>query len=148
MLTEAEIIDRHIQALKEAKDACEKLIRNADPEFISPRGPHYKALRTALEHAEGCARQMNYHREDNRWLPLGFIYAKVMRLAQKYQVRQEWLKFGEFIPLFDLSLRRMQEILDIRTNRSGPIISRNPAAFINLKDHIPEIRRPRRLIMP
>lgn len=141
-LTEQELIDRHQQALKEAKDACQELGRNADPDYIAVRGPHYRRLREALNLVEGTCRQLCAFRQDTRWLPLGIHYAKVMRLVQRKFVEQKWSHFGKLAPMFDIGLRQMQDLKDRRTGIRGSILIENPAPLLWLPDSTPALRGP------
>lgn len=141
-LSEAEIIDRHIQSLGEARSACIELGRNADPDYIAVRGPHYKKLKEALDLLEGSARQMCAWRSDTRWLPLGIHYAKVMRSVQKWFVKQQWAKFRLLAPMFENGLRQMQDLKDRKTGRRGSILIENPSSLLWLPDHVPTLRGP------
>lgn len=121
-LSEQEIVSKFNQGLREGRDACHWLAKNADPEWLAPRGRHYRLLKTALAELEGCARQMSAMRDDTRWLPLGILYgAKAARLAQKYFTNLQWAKFGELAKLFDVGLARMEE-LQKKTGTTGPIL--------------------------
>lgn len=140
--TEQELIDRHVSALKEAKDACQELGRNADPDYIAVRGPHYRKLREALNLVEGTCRQLCAFRDDTRWLPLGIHYAKVMRLVQRKFVEQKWSHFRKLAPMFDIGLRQMQDLKDRRTGRRGSILIENPAPLLWMPDHKPALRGP------
>jgi hypothetical protein len=139
-LTEQEILTKFQQSLKEGRDACQWLAKNADPEWLAPRGRHYRLLKTALSELEGCARQMSAFRDDARWLPLGILYgAKTSRLAQKYFTYLQWSKFGELAKVFDLGLAKMQE-LQAKTGRAGPILPKRTDWLILPNHNIPKPR--------
>jgi len=134
-LTELEILSKFNQSIREARDACAWLAKNADPEWLAPRGVHYRRLKTALSELEGCARQMSQFRSDTRWLPLGILYgAKAARLAQKYFVQLNWKGFGELTKLFDMSERRADELANAKTGRLGVILPTR-TDFLMLPDH-------------
>lgn len=121
-LSEQEIITKFQQSLKEGRDRCLWLAKNADPEYLAPRGVHYRLLKTALTELEGCARQLSAYRNDARWLPLGILYgAKTARLAQTYFVQLKWAKFRDLARVFDVGLARMEE-LQKKTGRTGVIL--------------------------
>lgn len=133
-LSEQDILTKFQQSLKEGRDACAWLAKNADPEWLAPRGRHYRQLKTALAELEGCARQMAAMRDDARWLPLGILYgAKTARLAQKYFTNLDWLAFGKMTEVFDIGIRRMQE-LQAKTGRAGPILPKRTDWLILPKD--------------
>lgn len=133
--TEQDIIDRHMQALGEAQRACQRLGRNADPDFLAPRGHDYGNLKRALQALEGTARQMCHWRQDTRWLKLGILYAKAMRLAQVKFVGQRWAAFNEMTKLFDRGLREMEELKTRRTGQIGPVLPSRPTDWLILPDH-------------
>ena len=135
MLSENEIMDRHSQALGEARRACQRLGRNADPTYLAPRGHDYGNLKRALNALEGSARQMAHHRSDARWVKLGIIYARAMRAAQAKFVGQRWGYFNEMIKLFELGLRRMDELRNNKTGKAGPILPTRPTDWLILPDH-------------
>lgn len=140
-LTQSEILDKHRQSLKEARDACLWLARNADPDQIAPRGAHYRNLKTAMSELEGTARQMSAFRDDTRWLPLGILYgAKTARLAQKFFVQMDWTMFGKLAEVFANGLVRMDELATKKTGRVGPILPKRTDWLI-LPDHVPPISR-------
>lgn len=134
-LTEAEILACHIQALKDAKGACEMLGKNADPNYIFPRGHLYGNLRRALQALEGSARQMSHFRGDARWLKLGIYYAKVMRAAQTAFVQMKWLEFSKMRLIFDKGLRAMDDLRHRKTGRAGVILPTQPTDWLILPDH-------------
>lgn len=121
-LSEQEILDRHRQALGEADRACQNLSRNADPDHKAPRGKEYGDLKRALDNLEGSARQMAHHRGDTRWLKLGVVYAKAMRGAQQKFIGQKWAWFAELRQLFHLGHRRLAELAEEKTGRTGLIL--------------------------
>lgn len=134
-LTEQEVLSRFEQSMKEARDACAWLARNADPEWLAPRGRHYRNLTTALKELEGCAKQMCAFRDDTRWLPLGILYgAKAARLAQKYFTHMNWLGFRELTKLFDQGQFRAKELTEAKTGRTGIILPKR-YDWLHLPDH-------------
>jgi len=132
--SEAEILSRHAQSLKEGRDACQWLARNADPEQAAPRGRHYRHLRTALQELEGTCRQMSMYRADARWTKLGIVYAKAMRIARKKMVKSDWLGFRELTKLFDIGLRHMEELSTAKTGIPGMILPKRPSDWLILPD--------------
>ena len=145
MLSENEILSRHKQALSEAKIACERLSRNADPEYIRPRGEWYAALRSALMALEGSCRQLAHFRGDGRWLRLGILYGKEMRYCQAKFVGQRWGWFGQRVQLYVLGQRSIDE-LDAKTGRIGPILPSRPSDWLVLPNHTPTLAGPGRMI--
>jgi hypothetical protein len=141
MLSEREILDRHRQALGEAKRACQKLSRNADPEYIAPRGEWYAELRSSLMLLEGSCRQLAHHRGDARWLKLGILYGKTMRSCQSRFVGQRWAWFGQLTQLFVIGQRNIDD-LDKSTGRIGPILPARPSDWLLLPNHVPRLRGP------
>lgn len=142
MLSEREIIDRHTQALGEAHRACQRLGKNADPEYLAPRGHDYGNLKRALNALEGSARQMAHFREDARWLKLGVLYAKAMRTAQAKFVGQRWGAFNELMKLFENGQRSMADLRDRKTDTRGPILPQRASDWLILPDH--KVPRPYR----
>ena len=144
-LTEREVLDRHMQALGEAHRACQNLGRNADNQYLAPRGQDYGELKEALEHLEGSARQMSHFRSDARWIRLGILYAKVMRTAQASFVAatidyRRWNDFNKLMPLFVNGKRQLQD-LQQRTGVLGPILPQNPSSWLVMPDlKIPRAR--------
>lgn len=134
-LTEADILARHEQALGEAKRACQRLGRHADPEFFAPRGEDYGALRSALQALEGTSRQMVYFRSDTRWVKLGILYARAMRTAQLKFVGQKWMAFREMQVMFERGLRSMTDLRDRKTGIRGAILPSGPTDWLILPDH-------------
>jgi hypothetical protein len=137
-LTEKEVLDRHVQALGEAHRACQALGRNANNEYLAPRGQDYGELREALEALEGSARQMSHFRSDARWIRLGVLYAKVMRTAQASFVAatidyRRWNDFNKLMPLFVNGKRQLHD-LQARTGVTGPILPQNPSNWLVLPD--------------
>lgn len=136
-LTEQEIMSKHVQSLKEGKDACQWLAKNADPTYLAPRGRHYGNLKRALNALEGSCRQMAGFRGDTRWLPLGIIYAKAMRLAHRDFLRQNWLGFRSMEKLFENGLKRMDDLATAKTGKLGVILPSRPPDWLILPDHKP-----------
>lgn len=140
MITENEILSRHKQALGEAHRACQRLGRNADTDYLAPRGNDYGDLKEALTLLEGSTRQMAHFRADARWLRLGVVYAKAMRIAQVKFVSQKWNAFNELKGLFELGHRRIEE-LQTRTGTTGPILPQNPSSWLTMPDvKLPQLR--------
>ncbi len=140
--TEQDILDRHKQALSEARQACQYLGKNANPEYVALRGPHYKKLKEALDLLEGSARQLAAYRGDARWLRIGIHYAKVMRFAQRKFVRQAWLDFERLMPMFENGLRHMEDLATRKTGTTGLILPNNPSSWLILPDHMGATRGP------
>ena len=136
-LSEAEIVDRHRQALGEARTACQMLARQADPDQIAPRGRHYRMLKDSLKALEGSCRQLAHYRADARWLKLGIVYAKAMRTVQRAFVGQRWADFGSMTSLFEMGLRNMVDLKDQRTGKRGAILPSRPSDWLVLPDHRP-----------
>jgi hypothetical protein len=143
-LTEQEIIDRHVLALKDASEACRILHSNADPERATLRGPLYRKLKNALTALEGSCRQMAAFRSDTRWTKLGFVYARAMRAAQANMTAHNWLAFGELRKLFENGLVSMTDLKDRKTGKTGTILPQRTDWLI-LPDHKP-YRTPRRML--
>lgn len=143
-LSENEIIAKHVQALGEAREACQALGRNADPEYIAPRGRWYARLRDALNALEGSARQMSMCRLDARWTRLGVVYGRALRGAQAKFVGQNWRWFHDLQPLFENGLRSMADLRDMKTGKlsNSPILPANPSSWLVLPDHKPRLRGP------
>lgn len=136
-LTESEILSKYKQSLKEARDQCDHLWRQADPALISPRGWRYARLKKAVTELEGCSRQMSHYRADARWLKLGIQFAKMLQVIQRLFVGQKWLKFRDLLEVFDLHMRNCDELATNKTGRlasRGPIIPARPADFLVLPD--------------
>jgi hypothetical protein len=133
-LTQREILTKHEQCLREAKEACVQLAKNADPEYLFPRGHLYGNLKRALTQLEGTCRQMAAFRDDTRWLQLGFVYARAIRQVQVKFNDQKWLYFRELIALFENGLKRMDDLANRKTGKSGIIM---PATYnwLMLPDH-------------
>lgn len=145
--TENELFDRHTQALGEAHRACQRLGKNADPEYLAPRGHDYGNLKRALSALEGSARQAAHHRADARWLKLGIIYARVARASQAKFVGQRWNWYNQIMPIFERGLRSMDELKNMKTGRSSnsPIIPARASEWLVLPNHVPATRPPGRI---
>lgn len=133
-VTEGEILDKHVQSLMEASEACQLLARNADPQKIAPRGRIYGNLKRALTALEGSCRQMNYYREDTRWLRLGMLYAKAMVTVSVLFEHQNWIGFGKLRELFDNGQRRMDDLATQKTGQRGPILPTKPTNWLIMPD--------------
>ncbi len=144
-LTEQEIIDKHIQSLKEGEDACKRLFINVDPEKAAPRGVLYGRLRRSLQELEGTCRQMAAWRDDVRWTKLGFVYARAMRVAQAEMTAHNWAAFGELSKLFQIGLVRMDELKNRKTGKIGPILPTGPVTWTQIPD-IKLYRTPQRIV--
>ena len=144
-LSESEILSKHAQSLGEARDACQKLGRNADPTYLAPRGHLYSQLRTALQHLEGSCRQMAAWRADGHWTKAGIYYGRIARAAQAKFVRQDWRWFANAIVLFDRGLRGMKELAEKKTGRLSrePILPENPSKWLVLPNHTPDLGKPK-----
>lgn len=143
-ITENEILSRHSQALGDARDSCQQLGRNADPEYLAPRGHHYAELKRSLMALEGSCRQMAHYRSDARWLRLGIVYGRAMRGAQAKFVGQRWSWFKALMPLFENGMRSMTDLREMKTGRltTSPILPTNPSKWLVLADHKPAMRGP------
>lgn len=141
-LTETDILSRHVQSLGEASRACQKLGRNADPDYLALRGGDYAELCEALDNLEGSCRQLGHYRGDARWIRLSVVYARAKMAAQPKFVLQKWSWFGELKALFELGERRLDE-LNARTGRlsADPILPKNAESWLNFAD--PAIPHPR-----
>lgn len=137
MLSENEILDRHIQSLKEALDHSTWLGGQQDECMAAPRGGHYVRLRRALSELEGSARQMAHFRADARWVRLGTVYAKAMRVAQAKYIGQNWKAFWMMRQIFENGLRTCDELAHRKTETRGPILPSNPSDWIILPDWNP-----------
>lgn len=139
MLTEHQIMTQHLASLRQAREACLKLMRQAAE--TSPRGAVYMDLKAAIKRIEGTCRQMGHARGDARWFRLATIYAgretriaasrtgeDVRRvpsaevLARKFFLGNQWLKFGDLATLFEVGLRRADELASRKTERRGTLI--------------------------
>lgn len=134
-LTENEILAKHEQSLKEAHRACQMLGKNADPDYIAPRGHLYGQLKRACMALEGSARQLAAFREDARWLKLGIFYAMVQRKNQAAFVGQRWGYFEKLQQLFTDGTARMNELRHAKTGKRGPILPARPSEFLLVPDH-------------
>lgn len=132
-LTELEILDRHRDALGLAHRACQRLGQNARDDYLAPRGQHYGELKEALELLEGSARQMAHFRADARWLKLGVLYAKTMRIAQVKFIGQKWNAFNQMMPLFVNGKKHLED-LQMKTGTRGPILPQNPSSWLVMPD--------------
>jgi hypothetical protein len=122
MLSEHEILSRHVQALQEAKDQCLWFSTQQDKERAAPRGHHYTLLREALKLAEGSARQMAHYRGDARWVRIGAFCAKLMRKVQILYVGQQWRKLGLLAEVFDGQMWKVEDFKHRRTDTLGVIL--------------------------
>lgn len=143
-LTEQEVLSKHKQSLSEARDSCLWLAKNQDPEYIAPRGRHYKNLKTALKELEGTCRQISMFRSDARWTKLGMVYAKAMLVAHKHFLAQRWSAFKQLSDLFIRGLVEMEELSTRKTGTVGPILPQNPSKWIIM----PEVNPVPRLWTP
>lgn len=138
-LSEAEVLDRHQQALGEAHAACQRLGASADPDRIMLRQGQYAALQKALKHLEGSCRQMAHFRSDARWVRLDTLYARLIHASQAKFVGQDWAWFSKIMPVFERGLRSMNDLKDMRTGRltSQPILPANPSSWLVFPDYRP-----------
>lgn len=138
-VTEQDVLDRHKQALGEAHRACQRLGKNADTDYLAPRGHDFQELKRALTRLEGSARQMAHLRSDARWIKLGVLYAKVMRTAQVKFVGQRWNAFNDLMEIFTTGSRRLEE-LQAKTGTTGPILPKRASDWLILPDYSPSVR--------
>lgn len=133
MLTESEILSKHEQSLSEARHACQMLARSQDPELLMVRGPHYRALKQALEELEGSARQMATMRSDARWLRLGILYGGVLISAKNQWMLRGWRWFGKLTALFDKGLVSLDELRNRKTGvpSSQPILPQRASEWLH-----------------
>ena len=123
MNREPEFLAKHKDALKKAHECCEQLKLNADHDRVAPRGALYLDLVFANRELEGTCRQMFHWRgDDARWLRLGAIYANAAKLAAKYLRLEDWKRFGELAGLYELGLRRIDDLGDRPNGRLGKLI--------------------------
>ena len=137
MLSETDILDRHNQSLKEARDHCLWLAKQQDETQAAPRGRRYIALRKALDQLEGSCRQMAHFRADARWVKLGVVYAKAMRLAQAKYIGQNWKAFGQMVAIFERGLHSLDELANRKTETRGAILPSQPTDWLILPDWKP-----------
>lgn len=147
VLSEAEILNRHDQALGEAHRACQHLGRHADKDFVGLRGGDYVALKAALEVLEGSARQLAHYRSDARWLRLGTVYAKLLRASHTSFLLERWKDFTAMMGMFDRGRQSLDELANRRTGRTmkqGPILpSIGNTDWLRMPDYAPAWPRPR-----
>lgn len=136
-LTEQEILDRHAQSLKEARDCCQWLNAQQDDTNHAPRGARYVALRKALDQLEGSARQMAHFRGDARWIRLGTVYARAMQMAQRKYIGQNWGFFGQMIAIFDKGMHSLDELANRKTEVRGTILPQRPSDWIIMPEWKP-----------
>ena len=123
MNREAEFLSKHKDALKKARECCERLKLNADHDTAAPRGALYLDLAFANKELEGTCRQMFHWRgDDARWLRLGAVYANAAKLAAKYLRMERWRAFGELAKVYELGLRRVDDLGDRPNGRLGKLI--------------------------
>jgi hypothetical protein len=130
VLSEAEVFDRHSQALGEARRACQHLGSQLDPDKVAPRGRHYGELSRSLKALEGSCRQLSHMRADARWVKLGVVYARVLRAMQRKFVGQRWQWFRDLTAVFELGERRLAELRDTKTGKLGPILPERPSNWL------------------
>ena len=135
-LTEAEVIDRLKQSLREAGEASLALAGHPY------KGVAYKALRDNLLLVEGCCRQLCYMREDYRWITLGGKMGEAHRRSLNWirgRKRDDGsrakLSASERHPLFDalaqnlaFMLASVDMMLTKRTGVMGKLLPTLPAA--------------------
>lgn len=68
-LTESEILDCLEQEFRKAEEYCRNIAK------FPLAGPNYHKLRGSVDLIEGCCRQLNVWRSDERWLPVGYQMA-------------------------------------------------------------------------
>lgn len=117
MLTEAEILSQHVDQLKIAKECCDRLKMNAVE--ISPRGFVYMQLIGANKKLDGTCRQLFHWRgDDARWIKLGSVYVRAMKVAARLMLKEQWAAFGALAQLYELGQRRVDELGTRPTGRS------------------------------
>src|SRR5262249_27521279 len=124
---------RYAQSLKEARQHCVELGRQADPQLIAPRGWRYAELRQKVTQLEGCSRQMAHFRADARWVRLGVQFAKMLQLIQRLFIGQKWLEFRRLGEVFGLHMRNCEELATGKTGRlasQGPILPQRASDWI------------------
>ena len=120
MLSEHEIITQHQSSLRQARELCVQLQRNAVE--TSPRGLRYIELTETCKRLEGSARQAAHWRGDARWLRLGIFYSQVQKRVRKSFVDQRWMDFGQFALIFEKGLRTLDDLATRKTERKGTLI--------------------------
>ena len=132
--SEADCLSRHEQSLSEARHACQMLARNQDPEVLMVRGPHYRALKQALEELEGSSRQIATLRSDARWLRLGILYGGVLIAAKNQWMLRGWRWFGQLTALFDKGLVSLDDLRNRKTGvlSSQPILPRRASEWLHV----------------
>jgi hypothetical protein len=133
-VTQQELLAKHKECLKQGKEVCIQLAKNADPAYLFPRGHLYGQLRRALTQLEGTCRQLAANRDDTRWTKLGFVYARGLRMAQVKFNNQEWLFFRKFQELFEQGLVHMNDLATRKTGKSGIILPQR-YDWLVLPDH-------------
>lgn len=136
-LSEQEILSRHAQSLREARECCQQLAKNMDPMYLAPRGRLYRNLRKAVDELEGSCRQMCHWRADSRWLPLGIYYAKVNRTIQQLFKHRNWHGFRDITPIFENGLVKLEQLRTAKAGRSGVILPKRTDWLVmpELKPH-------------
>lgn len=115
---EHEFVAKHRDALKLARECCEKLKMNAVE--ARPRGRLYADLVKANKELDGTCRQLFHWRgDDARWLQLGSIYAKASKVAARLMLREKWALFADLAGLYELGLRRVDDLAGRPTGRAG-----------------------------
>src|ERR1700691_2419987 len=79
-LTENEILLRMKENLRKASELCDVMA-------ISPeRWSTFAQFKKSMDVVEDCCRQMNYWRQDTRWLPMGRHAALMVQNTRKYLI--------------------------------------------------------------
>lgn len=120
MLSESEILSQHQASLRQARELCLELQRNAVE--TRPRGAVYMDLKDCCKRLEGSARQAGHWRGDYRWFNLGIYYAKVQKQIRKSFVVGRWMDFGQFALIFAKGLRCLDELATRPTGHAGTLI--------------------------
>ena len=134
MASDRELQQKFIECARSAKEACLLMARNADPEKIAPRGHLYATIRSALLAMEGCCRQLNYNREDTRWIRLGILCARAQRTCHGMRIKEQWLGFNQLAQWLENHIVRMEDLLNRKTGRVGAILPTLPTDWLRLPD--------------
>jgi len=116
MSREPEFITKHLDALRVAEECCETLKMNAvEP---APRGAVYAKLVQANKELEGTCRQMFHWRgDDARWLRLGSLYAKALKVMARLYLGERWEEFGDLAYIYRIGFRRLMNLAERPTGR-------------------------------
>ncbi len=118
--SEAEILGTHQAALRRARQYCLELRRQAVAP--TPRGRIHRELRAACGQLESTCRGMGHKRGDYRWFKLGGVYGAAQQKIDEMFIGQRWPGFGELAGLFELGLRRADDLTHRATGKPGTLI--------------------------